>query len=132
MSLTDERKIRDDEIKANQTQYDLDREAAKISALSSKELDKYEYLTSEDLEYKSEVVERAKFEYYPLDEALNKGFKEDDKVKRIVKYSNDLMYDSVHDFNKYSVPNFNKVPSIDSKFDTLNDSYKDFWKIRRC
>ena len=46
MSLTDERKIRDDEIKANQTQYDLDREAAKISALSSKELDKYEYLTS--------------------------------------------------------------------------------------
>ena len=60
-------------------------------------MDKYEYLTSEDLEYKSEVVERAKFEYSPLDEALNKGFKEDDKVKRIVKYGNDLMYDSIHD-----------------------------------
>ena len=49
MTLTDELKILNDKIKANQAQYDLDREAAKISALSSKELDKYEYLTGEDL-----------------------------------------------------------------------------------
>ena len=42
MTLTDELKIIDDTIKSNQSQYDLDREAAKISALSSKELDKYE------------------------------------------------------------------------------------------
>ena len=40
MALTDERKIFDDKINAKQAQYDLDREAAKISALSSKELDK--------------------------------------------------------------------------------------------
>ena len=45
MKLTDELKILDDKIKANQDQYNLDREAAKISALVSKELDKYEYLT---------------------------------------------------------------------------------------
>ena len=38
MILTDELKILGDKIKANQAQYDLDREAAKISALSSKEL----------------------------------------------------------------------------------------------
>ena len=38
MTLTDEVKIRDDKIKANQAQYDLGREAAKISALSSKDL----------------------------------------------------------------------------------------------
>ena len=44
MTLTDELKILDDKIKANQAQYDLDREAAKISSLSSEELDKYEYL----------------------------------------------------------------------------------------
>ena len=49
MTLTDELKILDDEIKANPGQYDLDREAAKISASSSKELDKYEYFTGEDL-----------------------------------------------------------------------------------
>ena len=39
--MTDELKILHDKLKANQAQYDLDREAAKISALSSKKLDKY-------------------------------------------------------------------------------------------
>ena len=56
MTLTDELKIIDNKIKANQDQYDLDKEVAKISALSSKELDKYEYLTGEDLGYKPGVV----------------------------------------------------------------------------
>ena len=54
MKLTDKLKILDDKIKADQAQYDLDREVANISALSSKELDKYEYLTGEDLGYKKE------------------------------------------------------------------------------
>ena len=48
MTLIDELKIHDDRIKANQVQYDLDGEADKICGLSSKELDKYEYLTGED------------------------------------------------------------------------------------
>ena len=63
MTLTDELKILDDKIKANQAQYDLDREATKTSALSSKELGKYEYLSGEDLGYKPGVVKQAKFEY---------------------------------------------------------------------
>ena len=67
--------ILDDKIEANQALYDLDIEAARISALLSKELEKYEYLTSEELGYKPGVVEKAKFEYSPLDEALEKGFK---------------------------------------------------------
>ena len=45
MTLTDELKILDDKNKVNEAQFDLDREAAKISALSSGELEKYEYLT---------------------------------------------------------------------------------------
>ena len=49
MTSTNELKILDDKIKATQAQYDLDRAAAKISALSSKELGKYEYLTDDDL-----------------------------------------------------------------------------------
>ena len=64
MTLTDELKTLDDNITANQGQYDLDREAAKISALSSKELDKYDY--------KLRVVEKVTFEYSPLGEALEK------------------------------------------------------------
>ena len=57
MTVTDQLKIIDNEIKVNETQYDLDRLAAKISALFSGELRKYEYLTDEDLGYKPGVVE---------------------------------------------------------------------------
>ena len=66
MTLTDELKIINNKVKAIQAQYILDREAAKMSALSSKELDKYEYLTGKDLRYKPGVVEKSKFEYSPL------------------------------------------------------------------
>ena len=53
MTLTEQLKILNNNIKANQAQYDLDGSAAKISAISSSDLDKYEYLTSEDLGYKT-------------------------------------------------------------------------------
>ena len=43
-----------------------------ISTLSSKELDKYEYLTGENLGYKTNVIHREKFKYSPLGEAFNK------------------------------------------------------------
>ena len=67
MTLTDELKILDDKIKANQAQYDLGREAAKISALSSKDLlGKYKYLTGEDLGHRPSVLEKTKFEYSQL------------------------------------------------------------------
>ena len=70
MTLTEEVKILDDNIKANKAQYDLDRDAAKTSALSSGELKKYEYLTGEDLGYKSDVIQKAKFESFPLGKSL--------------------------------------------------------------
>ena len=61
MALTNEIKIHDDKIKGNQAQYNLERKASKISALSFKELHKYKYLTSEDLGYKPRAFEQAKF-----------------------------------------------------------------------
>ena len=61
MTVTDQIKILDRKIKENEAQYDLDRQAAKISALSSKNLDKYEYLTGKDLDLKPSTVEQAKF-----------------------------------------------------------------------
>ena len=57
MTVTDQPKILDNKIKANQAQYDVDRLAAKIFALSSGELEKYKYLTGEDLRYKQNVAE---------------------------------------------------------------------------
>ena len=85
MTLTDEIKILDHKIKANQVQYDLEREAAEISALSSKKLDKYEYLTCEDLGYKPGVVEKAKFEYSTLGKVFNKGLEKEDKKGGLLK-----------------------------------------------
>ena len=76
MTLTDELKILDDKIKANQAQYDLGREAAKISVLSSKDLlKKYEYLTGEDLGHRPSVLKNTKFEYSPLGMSLSKALK---------------------------------------------------------
>ena len=60
MTSTEQVKILDDEIKANKAQYDLDRQAAEISALSSSELEKCEYSTGEDLGYKPEVIQKSK------------------------------------------------------------------------
>ena len=74
MTVTDQIKTLNRKIKQKEAQYDLDREEAKISALSSKNLDKYEYLTGEDLGLKSSTVEKAKFEYSPLSMSLNKAF----------------------------------------------------------
>ena len=129
MTINEQIKILDDKIKSNKAQYDLDREAAKISALSSKDLEKYEHLTGEDLGYKPDVIQKAKFEYSPLGEAFNIVFKKDDKNKKVIKHDNDLVYNSVHNFNKYCVSSFNEISSIDSKFDTINKFYKDLLKL---
>ena len=85
MTVTDQIKILDQRIKQNESQYDLDREAAKLSELSSNNLDKYELLTGEDLNLKPSTVERAKFEYSPLGKMFNKGLSEDDKKEGILK-----------------------------------------------
>ena len=69
----------------NESQYDLDRKAAEISALSSKNLDKYEFLTGEDLNLKPSTVEQRKFEYSPLGRIFHKGLGEEDKKEGIFK-----------------------------------------------
>ena len=69
----------------NEAQYDLHRKAAKISALSSNKLDKYEYLTGEDLGLKPSTIEQAKFEYTPLDKIFNKELDKDDQKEELFK-----------------------------------------------
>ena len=118
MRLTDEIKILNDKIKVNQAQYMLDREAAMIAALSSKELDKYEYLTGEDLGYKPGVVEKGKFEYSSLGEALNNKTKsKTDKRDKVVNkdtQSKNLFYNSYQSSVKLKdISNFKEF-SLDS------------------
>ena len=85
MKITDQIKLLDRNIMKNEAQYDLDRKAAKISALSSNNLDKYEYLTSEDLHLKPSTIEQAKFEYSPLGKIFNTELSEDDKKEGLFK-----------------------------------------------
>ena len=85
MTGTDQIKTIDNKIKAIQAQYDLDRLTDKISALSSGELRKYEYLTGEDLGYRPSVLEQTTFDYSLLGKVFNKGLDEDDKKDGLFK-----------------------------------------------
>ena len=66
-----------DQIKDEKLQYDINREAAKISALSSGKLHKYEYLAGENILPSSnqQIIEQARFTYSPLGKAFNKQIK---------------------------------------------------------
>ena len=85
MTLTEQIKILDDKIKASKAQFALDKKTAKISALSNGELEKYKYLTGEDLRYKPDVIQKAKFEYSLLGKVLNKGLDKSGKKEGVFK-----------------------------------------------
>ena len=76
-----------DQIKDKKLQYNINREAAKISALSSDKLHKYEYLTGEDIlpSNQQQTIEQTKFTYSPLDKAFDKQIKtiEDQGKKQV-------------------------------------------------
>ena len=85
MAKFDQIKILDNKIQANKAQYMLDRKNAEISAKSSAELDKYEYLTGADLDYKPDALTQAKFEYSPLGKTLTFGSTKEDKKEGLLK-----------------------------------------------
>ena len=78
----------EDQIKDEKLQYDINREAGKISALSSGKIDKYEYLTGEEIlpSNQQQIIQQAKFAYSPLGKALEKQRKTiEDQGKKQVK-----------------------------------------------
>ena len=85
MTVTDQLKIIDSRIKQNKADYDLYRQNAEISALSSGDLDKYEYLTGKDLEYKPDPMQKAKFKYSPLIQVFNKGLDSNERQEGLLK-----------------------------------------------
>ena len=86
MTVRDQIKIIDNKIKVNQVQCDLDRLAVEISALSSGELGKYEYLTGEYLRYKPSALKQIKFDHSPIGKAFNMGLDDkDDKKEGLLK-----------------------------------------------
>ena len=84
--------ITDDQIRDEKPQFDINREAAKISALSSGKIDKYEYLTGEEIlpSNQQQIIEEAKFTCSPLGKAVEKQIKttEDQAEKQIKAIQN--------------------------------------------
>ena len=82
-----------DQIRDEKLQYDINREAAKISALSSDKIHKYEYLTGEDILpfNQQQIIEQARFTYSPLGKAFEKQIKTiEDQGQKQVKALNTL------------------------------------------
>ena len=73
MTRKDQNKILDDKIESNINQYIVDRLNAEISAFLSGDLNKYEFLTRKDLKYKSNALDKARFEFSPLGKAFSVG-----------------------------------------------------------
>ena len=85
MTRKEQNKMLDNKIKANNAQYDLDRMNAEISAYSSGDLPKYEYLTKKDLNYKPDAFEQAKFEYSPLGKVFTDGLDKSNRNEGLLK-----------------------------------------------
>ena len=148
MTKFDQIKILDNKIKANKAQYMLDTKNAEISAKSSGELDKYEYLTGEDLGYKPDALMQAIFEYSPLGKTLTFGSTKEDKKEGVLKrlaninkannlsnlriispniYPRDIDYYCLNrgrfdTLRFYEV--YNKLESLEEKFFMINEFYK--------
>ena len=133
MTVNDRIKILDAKVKSNQAQHDLGRKAAKISALLSKNLlDKYEYLTGQNLGRKPNVFEKAKFEYSTLGMVLtnnNKSKTNKNKAGNKKKQDKNVFYNSRYSFAKFkSIYELNKL-SYYSLYKKLNKFCNKFNKL---
>ena len=131
MTRKEQVKILDDKIEANNAQYNLDRMNAEISAYSSGDLPKYEYLTKKDLNYKPNAFEQAKFEYSPLGkvfiDGLDKSDRKEDllkKLKNIEDKSNNQLL-ALRDINRPAIRGRNDDDDDD------DDKYKKIQKFKK-
>ena len=81
-----------DQIRDEKIQYVINREAAKISALSPNNIHKYEYLTCEDIfpSYQQQIIEQARFTYAPLGKAFEEQITIEDQGQKQVDALNTL------------------------------------------
>ena len=120
-----------DQIKDEKLQYDINREAAKISALSSGKLHKYEYLTGEDIlpSTQQQIIEYARFTYSPLGKAFNKQIKTiEDQGKKQVDALNTLKSDNN---KKLEIKNKDIVPKSAFASDKAKEELNKILKIEK-
>ena len=128
----------EDQIKDEKLQYDINREAAKISALSSGKLDKYEYLTGEEILplNQQQIIQQAKFNHSSLGKAIEKQIKtiKDQGEKQVVALESLKPPDkklppikdfiSVEDLNPEIINEIKRTEEIEKKVDRNTMVYK--------
>ena len=128
----------EDQIKDEKLQYDINREAAKISALSSGKLDKYEYLTGEEIlpSNQQQIIQQAKFNYSPLGKAIEKQIKtiQDQGEKQVValeslnvpnkKLSSIKDFIPIENLNPEIINEIKRIEEIEKKVDRNKMVYK--------
>ena len=128
----------EDHIRDERLQYDINREAAKISALSSGKIDKYEYLTGEDIlpSNQPQIIEQAKFTYSPLGKAFQgqtktikekvekqiKAIQDKRPIKKIEKFTYDIndsptILKEKEIYNNLTEESFEKINNLDKRVD---------------
>ena len=111
-----------DQIRDEKLQYDINRKAAEISALSSGKIDKYEYLTGKEIlpSNQQQIIEQAKFTYSPLGKAFEKQIKtiEDQGKKQVVAIQNQGQVETIkkYDYDNDDSPLISKQKEIFNKF----------------
>ena len=147
MTRKDQIKILNNKIESNTNQYKLDRLNAEISPFSSGDLNKYEFLTRKDLNYKPNALDKAKFEFSPLGKAFSvgldktaQGYQEEGVIKLLKDIRDRLAGgvnrrpndnrlddgfddDSFYD-NSFDDDSFDKVYTSDDEDDIKNDKNK--------
>ena len=130
----------EDQIKDEKLQYDINREAAKISALSSRKLDKYEYLTGEEISpsNQQQIIQQAKFNYSPLGKTLEKqiktikdqGEKQVDALKTLYKKLPSIKdFVPTEKFNPEIINEIKRIEEIEKNVDRDKMVYKSTSRI---
>ena len=117
MTRKEQNKILDDKIKSNINQYKVDRLNAEISAFSSGDLNKYEFLTRKDLKYKPNALDKARFQFSPLGQTFSIGL---DKTAQGYQKEGvmKLLKDIIRDFLRGGV----RLPGPDDNNDDNNNN----------
>ena len=125
----------EDQVKDEKLQYDINREAAKISALSSGKIEKYEYLTGEEILPSNQqlIIQQAKFNYSPLGKAFEKkrktiedqGEKQVDALKTSYKKLPSIKdFVPTEKFNLEIINEIKRIEEIEKNADTDKMVYK--------
>ena len=125
MTRNEQNKILDAKIESNVNQYKVDRMNAEISAFSSGDLNKYEFLTRKDLKYKPNALDKARFQFSPLGQTFSTGLDKNAQgyqEEGVIKLLKDIR-DSLRGVNRR--PNYNRR---DDEFDNMSDdsSFDDY------